>query len=131
MTTRSQALADADDFLSRMKQGYAAIKHRAESYRFIFRRNVENEIETADWPTRFFEPALQRHERLNEKLTISELIEESEDQLLEAFAFFLCLTPEQQQRLAPQFKNGLERVAELRERNRERARRMLATQGLR
>jgi hypothetical protein len=38
----------------------------------------------AEWRTRFVFPAMVRKDRLeNEKLTIEELIEESEDQLLE------------------------------------------------
>jgi hypothetical protein len=86
----------------------------------------------AEWRTRFLFPAMLRKDRLeNEKLTIEELIEESETQLLEAFGYFLCLTPEQQEQTARQFKDGLERVKALRENNRERARQMLAKQGAR
>jgi hypothetical protein len=80
----------------------------------------------AEWRTRFLFPAMLRKDRLeNEKLAIEELTEEGEDQLLEAFAYFLCLSPEQQQHCARQFKDGLERVKALRENNRERAEQML------
>jgi hypothetical protein len=72
----------------------------------------------AEWRTRFVFPAMVRKDRLeNEKLTIEELIEESEDQLLEAFAYFLCLSPERQAGCSRQFKDGLERVKALRENN--------------
>jgi hypothetical protein len=74
--------------------------------------NVETYVEIgAEWRTKFLTSAMDRRERLeNAELSIEELIEESEDQLLEAFAYFLCLSPEQQQRTAQQFKDGLERV---------------------
>jgi hypothetical protein len=80
----------------------------------------------AEWRTRFLFPAMLHKDRLeNQKLTIEELIEESEVQLLEAFAYFLCLSPEQQERCARQFKEGLERVKALRENNHKRAEQML------
>ena len=127
MTTTLDRLIAADDFLTRMKKGEAAVKARLESYGYSFKRNrAKTYYETVEWRTKFLTAAEERRQRLeNEKLTIEELLEEHEDQLAEAFAFFLALTQEQQQKYAPQFKDGLERVMALRERNRERAQRML------
>jgi hypothetical protein len=120
-------LIAADDLQRRMKKGRAAIKDRMERLGYNFKRNVaKTYYETVEWRTKFLTPAIERRKWLeNEKLTIEELIEESEDQMLEAFAYFFCLSPEQQQRTAQQFKDGLERVMALREANRERAQRML------
>jgi hypothetical protein len=127
MTTTLDGLIAADDFRARMKKGEAILRDRAERLGYNFKRNIaKTYYETVGWRTKFLTPAIERRKRLeNEKLSIEELIEESEDQLLEAFAYFLCLSPEQQQRCAQQFKDGLERVRALRERNRERAQRML------
>jgi hypothetical protein len=123
-------LIAADDFLARMKEQRVIVKDRVERLGYNFKRNVaKTYYETVEWRTKFLTPAIEYRERLeNENLTIEELIEESEDQLLEAFAYFLCLSPEQQQRTAQQFKDGLERVQKLCEANRERARRMLERQ---
>jgi hypothetical protein len=110
-----------------MKQGEAAIKARAERLGYNFKRNVaKTYYETVEWRTKFLTPAIDRRKLLeNEKLTIEELLEEHEDQLAEAFAYFLCLSPEEQQRTAQQFKDGLGRVQKLREANRERAQQMI------
>jgi hypothetical protein len=122
-----EALIAADDLQQRMKKGEAAIKARMERHGYNFKRNVaKTYYETVEWRTKFLTPAIERRKRLeNEKLTIEELLEEHEDQLAEAFAYFLCLSPEQQQRTAQQFKDGLARVMALREANRGRARRMI------
>jgi hypothetical protein len=121
-------LLAADDLQRRMKKGEAILRVRAEKLGYSFKRHVaKTYYETVEWRTKFLTAAEERRKRLeNEKLTIEELLEEHEDQLAEAFAYFLCLSPEQQQRCAQQFKDGLERVMALRERNRERAQRMLA-----
>ena len=122
-----EALIAADDLQQRMKKGEAAIKARMERHGYNFKRNVaKTYYETVEWRTKFLTPAIERRKRLEkEKLTIEELLEEHEDQLAEAFAYFLCLSPEQQQRTAQQFKDGLAKVSALREANRERAQRML------
>jgi hypothetical protein len=127
MTTTLDHLTAADDFLTRMKKEYATFKGRMEGYGYNFKRNrAKTYYETVEWRTKFVTAAEERRQRLeNEKLTIEELLEEHEDQLAEAFAYFLCLSPEQQQRTTQQFKDGLDRVMALRERNRERAQRML------
>ena len=133
MTTTLDRLIAADDFLTRMKKGEAAVKARLESYGYSFKRNrAKTYYEKVDWHKKFLTAAMERRQRLeNEKLTIEELLLEHEDQLAEAFAFFLALTQEQQQKYAPQFKEGLQRVQEARERNREKAQRLLERQEVR
>jgi hypothetical protein len=87
------------------------------------------EMTDAEWRASFMLPAMERRDRLeNERLTVEQLIEENEDQLLEAFTYFLGLPFEQQLQCAQQFKDGLERVKELRDNNRKRAQRMLERQ---
>ena len=96
------------------------------------KRNVaKTYVERADWHKKFIVAVEDRRERLNEKLTVEELVEEHEDQLGEVLAFIHALTPEQLPRTAQQFKDGLDRVMAARERNRERAKQMLAKQGVR
>jgi hypothetical protein len=127
MSPTLEALIAADDFQWRMKKGEAALKARMEKLGYNFKRNVaKTYCETVEWRTKFITPAIERRKLLeNGNLTIEDLIEESEDQLLEAFAYFLCLSPEQQQRTAQQFKDGLAKVSALHESNRERAQRMI------
>jgi hypothetical protein len=122
----------ADDFDRRMKKQYAILKARMERHGYNFKRNVaKTYYETVEWREKFITPAIDRRKRLeNLNLTIEELLEEHEDQMAEAFAYFLCLTPEEQQRTAQQFKDGLARVEKLREANREKAQRLLTKRGV-
>ena len=132
MTTLLDNQIAADEFLARMKEEIATVKRRMERYGYNFKRNVaKTYVERADWHTKFIVAAEDRRERLNEKLTVEELVEEHEDQLGEVLAFIHALTPEQLPRTAQQFKDGLDRVMAARERNRERAKQMLAKQGVR
>jgi hypothetical protein len=81
----------------------------------------------AEWNTKFLLPAMERKEFLETEkdLSCEWLVGECEDQLLETFTWFLGLTWEDQQRVAHRLKEGLAKVSALRERNRERAQRML------
>jgi septum formation inhibitor MinC len=84
-----------------------------------------------EWDINFAVHLASHKRRLdNGNLTIAELIEEQEDGVAEAFAYFLGLTPERQQRCAPLFREGLAQLKAAKEKTREKAQQMLAKRGV-
>jgi hypothetical protein len=64
-----------------------------------------------------------------DSLTIAELIQEQEDGMHEAFAYYLGLSPEKQQRCTKQFEEGLAEIKAIKEKSKALARQELERRG--
>jgi hypothetical protein len=83
-----------------------------------------------EWTQEYLFASSKRKDQLDEEaLTISELIELHNNELLDLFEWYLGQPWELQQKCAKQLKAGLAKVRAARDRNKERARKMLAKRG--
>jgi hypothetical protein len=83
-----------------------------------------------EWTQRYLFATAKRKDQLDEEgLTVEELVELHNDELLDLFSWYLGQPWELQQRCAKQLADGLAKVRAARDRNKERARKMLAKRG--